>query len=208
MGQKVNPKSFRLGISDEYDSVWYDIDKYSNKILEDFQIRLYLKKELQRAGVIKIQILRKTEQVEVKVTVSRSGVVFGKKGIDINFLKEDLKNKINSKIILNVLQLDNPDCSAKHISSWVCSQIEKRVPFRRAMKMAIQKCLKAGANGVKISCSGRLGGVEIARTEWYKEGKIPLHTLRAIIDYSFNEALTTYGKTGVKVWIYKGESNK
>ena len=208
MGQKVNPKSFRLGISDEYDSVWFDLDNYSNKIYEDFQIRLYIKRELQRAGVIKIQILRKTEQIEVKVTVSRSGVVFGKKGLDLSVIKEDLKRKINSKIILTVLQLENPDCSSKHISAWVCSQIEKRVPFRRAMKMAIQKSLKAGANGVKISCSGRLGGVEIARTEWYKEGKIPLHTLRAIIDYSFNEALTTYGKTGVKVWIYKGEANK
>ena len=205
MGQKTNPKSFRLGITQEWDSVWFNLDNYSDNVLEDFKIRDFLSTELQRAGVSNIVIFRKAEQTEANVTVSRPGIIFGKSGLDLDIVKKQLSKLLKKKVGVNIIENKSPDSTASLLSSWICTQIEKRVPFRRAMKMAIQKCLKSGANGVKVSCSGRLAGVEIARCEWYKEGKIPLHTLRAKIDYAFNEALTTFGKIGVKVWIYKGD---
>ena len=208
MGQKVNPKAFRLGITEDWDSIWFEESNYKNNILEDFEIRKFIKAELSRAGISKVKILRKADQLDVLVTAARPGVIFGKSNIDLDFIVEELQKKINRKLSIKIIENENPDCTAELIASWVCGQIEKRVPFRRAMKMAIQKCLKSGANGVKILSSGRLGGVEIARSEGYKEGKVPLHTLRAIVDYSFKEALTTYGKIGVKVWIYKGEQLK
>ncbi len=206
MGQKAKPKSLRLGITDDWDSIWYDTYNYNKKVLEDFKIRNYLKAEFSRAGVSSITVKRKSDQIEVNVHVARSGMIFGKAGLDIEFITADLKKKIKqTNLVINIIELKNPDTNAALIAAWICGQIEKRIPFRRAMKMAMQKSLKSGVNGVKVSCAGRLGGIEIARCEWYKEGKIPLHTLRAKIDYAFDEALTTYGKIGVKVWLYKGE---
>ena len=208
MGQKTNPKVLRLGITEEWDSIWFDTYGYQKKILEDFKIRSFIKSELARAGVSKVQIFRKTANLEINVTVGRPGIIYGKSGIDLDYISEQLNKLIDKRAMINIIENSNPDCTASLIAAWACNQLEKRVPFRRVMKMAIQKCLKSGANGVKICTAGRLGGVEIARTEWYKEGKIPLHTFRAIIDYSFDEAITTYGKIGVKVWIYKGEKLK
>ena len=206
MGQKVNPKGFRLGVTETSDSVWYDFENYSDKVYEDYIIRNFIKKELNRAAISSIQIKRKSDNIEVIVHSARTGVIFGKTGIDLDLLALDLKKLIKRDIlVITVKENKKPDSSAKLLAAWICGQIEKRVPFRRAMKMAMQKSLKSGVNGVKVSCSGRLGGIEIARCEWYKEGKIPLHTLRAKVDYSFEEALTTYGKIGVKVWLYKGE---
>ncbi len=209
MGQKTNPKALRLGIADEWDSVWYDSANYSKKIMQDFIIRNYLNEELSRAAVTKIKILRKSDHLEIVPVVARPGVIFGKTNIDLELITKELRDKLKiTNLKITIEENKNPDANAKLLSTWICGQIEKRIPFRRAMKMAIQKCLKSGAKGVKVSCSGRLGGIEIARCEWYKEGKIPLHTFRSIIDYSFNEALTTYGKIGVKVWIYHGDKLK
>ena len=205
MGQKVNPKAFRLGITEEWDSTWYDSRNYSDKVMEDFKIRSYLKVELARAGVSRIQVLRKSDQLEINVSVARPGLIFGKTSLDLDLIKKELEKTLGKKFGLNIIENNNPDATSALIAAWITGQIEKRIPFRRAMKMAMQKCLKSGVNGAKVSCSGRLGGIEIARCEWYKEGKIPLHTLRADIDYAFDEALTTYGKIGVKVWLYKGE---
>tara|TARA_B100000427_G_scaffold138364_1_gene115102 strand:+ start:3454 stop:4119 length:666 start_codon:yes stop_codon:yes gene_type:complete len=206
MGQKANPKALRLGITDDWDSTWYDFYNYSDKLLEDFKIRNFLKSELSRAGISSINILRKSDQLEVNVICARPGIIFGKTGIDLEIVNEQLSKLINQKnLVINIVENKSPDATASLIAAWICGQIEKRIPFRRAMKSAMQKCLKSGVNGVKVSCSGRLAGIEIARCEWYKEGKVPLHTLRANIDYSFNEALTTYGKIGVKVWLYKGD---
>tara|TARA_A100001015_G_scaffold229431_1_gene259431 strand:+ start:5982 stop:6665 length:684 start_codon:yes stop_codon:yes gene_type:complete len=206
MGQKVNPKSFRLGVTEDCDSIWYDFKSYSDKVYEDFVIRNFIKTELARAAVSNIQIKRKSDNIEVNVSSARAGVIFGKTGLDLDLIIDDLKKLINKQMLtINIIENKKPDSSAHLVASWICGQIEKRVPFRRAMKMAMQKSLKSGVNGVKVSCSGRLGGIEIARCEWYKEGKVPLHTLRAKIDYAFDEALTTYGKIGVKVWLYKGE---
>ncbi|RAP26445.1 30S ribosomal protein S3 [Candidatus Marinamargulisbacteria bacterium SCGC AG-333-B06] len=206
MGQKTNPKALRLGITQDWDSTWYDFYNYSDKVLEDFNIRNFLKTELSRAGVSLIKIRRKSDQLEINIVCARPGIIFGKTGINLDIVNEELRKKIKkNNVVINIIENKSPDATAALIATWICGQIEKRIPFRRAMKSAIQKCLKSGVNGVKISCSGRLAGIEIARCEWYKEGKIPLHTLRAKIDYSFNEALTTYGKIGVKVWLYKGD---
>tara|TARA_B100000427_G_scaffold329816_1_gene348088 strand:+ start:3445 stop:4116 length:672 start_codon:yes stop_codon:yes gene_type:complete len=206
MGQKTNPKALRLGITQGWDSTWYDFYNYSDKVLEDFKIRNFLKTELSRAGVSLIDIKRKSDQLEINVVCARPGIIFGKTGLDLEVINEQLRKKIKqNNMVINIVENKSPDATAALISAWICGQIEKRIPFRRAMKSAMQKCLKSGVNGVKVSCSGRLAGIEIARCEWYKEGKIPLHTLRAKIDYSFNEALTTYGKIGVKVWLYKGD---
>ena len=204
MGQKANPKSLRLGISDTWDSVWFDTKKYSDKVLIDQTIRNFINKELFKAGITKIVISRKSDYIDVAVSVARPGIVFSKSGLDLDFINVALRKLINSNVNIRVLEHLNPDSSAPIICAWVCSQIEKRVPFRRAMKMAIQKCLKSGAYGVKISASGRLGGVEIARCEWYKEGTIQLSTFKNLIDYSSKQAKTTYGIIGVKVWISKG----
>jgi small subunit ribosomal protein S3 len=206
MGQKANPKSLRLGISDDWESTWYDFYNYSDKVMQDYVIRNYLNNEFSRCGVSSIRINRKSDQIDVIVTVSRPGVIFGKNSMDLDLIRLDLSKKINVKnLVINILENKSPDATASLVASWICSQIERRIPFRRAMKSAIQKCLKSGVNGVKVSCSGRLAGIEIARCEWYKEGKIPLHTLRANIDYSLKKADTLYGTIGVKVWLYKGD---
>jgi len=205
MGQKANPNGLRLGIVRDWESTWFGDRDYGDLVLEDFNLRKVLRQELNRAGVSRIQIKRKANVTEVDVTVARPGMVLGKGGVEVNALQADLTKRFEKAIKVNVIEEKNPDLSSRLLGEWVCSQLEKRIAFRRAMKMAVQRALKSGAKGVKICCAGRLGGAEIARTEWYREGKVPLHTFRADIDYAFSEALTTYGKIGVKVWIYRGE---
>lgn len=205
MGQKVNPKLMRLGIVKDWENTWFAIDDYPSLVLEDFYIRNLLKRELSRAAVSDIKINRMSDYIEIIVKVARPGVIFGKNGLDLDVYKEDFMKRTGRRVNIKIVEEKRPDVSARLLSLWVAGQIEKRIPFRRAMKMAVQRALKSGAEGIKVYCSGRLGGVEIARSEWYREGRVPLHTLRANIDYSFTEALTTYGKIGVRVWIYKGD---
>jgi len=207
MGNKANPRSLRLGISQDWDGSWYGGKDYAELLLQDFNIRSFLTSELERAGVARVVIKRKSGLLVANVYVSRTGIIFGRRGIDLNVLKAEISKQfgIKDKIDIRVFEVKNPEANARLLGEWVVSQLERRIPFRRAMKMAMQKALKAGAEGVKIMCSGRLGGAEIARSEGYREGKVPLHTLRADIDYAFSEALTTYGKIGVKVWINNGE---
>jgi small subunit ribosomal protein S3 len=205
MGNKANPKGLRLGIVRDWDSVWFAEANYPALILEDISIRNFLKEELLRAGVSEIKIKRKTDVTEAVVVVARPGIILGKTGIDLAAVRKQLGKILNKKINITIVEEKHPDLSSRLLGTWITGQLERRIPFRRAMKMAIQRALKSGAEGIKIACAGRLGGAEIARTEWYSEGKVPLHTFRADIDYTFTEALTTYGKIGVKVWIYKGD---
>ncbi len=205
MGQKANPKGLRLKIVKDWDCSWFATKNYHEFVKEDYDIRNFLNQELNKAGLSRININRKANTTLVRLFIAKTGVVFGKKGMDVDFLKEQISKLINKPVEVQVLEEKNIDTNAKLIGEWIAIQLEKRVPFRRAMKMAVQKAIKSGALGIKINCSGRLGGVEIARSEWYREGKVPLHTLRADIDYAFSESLTTYGKIGVKVWVYLGE---
>ncbi|NBV43156.1 30S ribosomal protein S3 [bacterium] len=205
MGQKANPNGMRLGIIKDWDANWFSDNNYASLVMEDYLIRNYLKKELFKGGVSKIVINRKADATEANVHIARPGLIFGKSSVDTSHLVEDLKKLVNRLVRVNIIEEKNVEMSSRLVGEWVAFQLEKRVPFRRVMKMAVQKSLKAGALGVKVTCSGRLGGAEIARSEWYREGKVPLHTLRADIDFAFSEALTTYGKIGIKVWIYKGE---
>jgi small subunit ribosomal protein S3 len=205
MGQKCNPTGLRLGIVKDWDYTWFATDGYAANVFEDFTIRNYITRELSRAGISKINIKRKSDLVEIIVRVARPGMIFGKSNIDLELINAELSKMAKKKTVIKITEEKNQDCNSRLLASWVTGQLEKRIPFRRAMKMAIQKSQKAGAKGIRIACAGRLGGVEIARTESYMEGKVPLHTLRADIDYAFTEALTTYGKIGVKVWIYHGE---
>lgn len=205
MGQKTNPKALRLGIIQNWEANWYAESSYSDFVYQDYQVRNFLKNELKKAGISKIEINRKSGFTEAKVSISRMGIVMGKRGVDIELLSKQLSKKIGAKLRINIVEEKAPDVNSRLLSEWICAQLEGRVAFRRAMRQAVQRALKSGALGIKIACSGRLGGLEIARTEWYREGKVPLHTIRADIDYAFSEALTTYGKIGVKVWVYKGE---
>jgi small subunit ribosomal protein S3 len=205
MGQKTHPIGIRLGIVKDWDSNWFALGKYSENVLEDFKIKQHLRNELKRAGIAKMLISRKAGAIEVKIYVARPGVVMGKGAADIKYISDELKKEIGKNIIIEVLEERNPDNNAKLLSEWIVFQLEKRVPFRRAMKMAVQKALRAGSQGIRVACAGRLGGVEIARCEWYREGRVPLQTFRADIDFAFSEALTTYGKIGVKLWLYNGE---
>ncbi len=206
MGQKVNPIGLRLGINRNWESRWFPAkDRAPAFIEEDYKIRKMLKKELYFAGVSNIIIERTVKKVRVTIQTARPGVVIGKKGADIEKLKQKLQKVLNKEVALNIKEEKKPQANAQLVAENVAQQIERRVAFRRAMKKAIQGALKQGAKGIKISLSGRLGGAEMARTEWYLEGRVPLHTLRAKIDYGFAEALTTYGNIGVKVWIFKGE---
>jgi small subunit ribosomal protein S3 len=207
MAQKTHPKLFRLGVSQDWDCSWYSDENYSTYLLEDHIIRKFISNEFSRAYLSRTFINRKSDFIEIILHVARPGIIFGKSGIDLKYSTERLKNKLNRNISIKVVEVKYPDKSAKLLSDFVASQIERRVPFRRAMKSAIQRAMKSGIYGIKISCSGRLGGVEIARSELYKEGSIPLHTMRAIIDYSLSLATTTYGIIGVKVWLNKGEIN-
>lgn len=203
MGQKVNPIGFRLQMSgNTWGSVWYANKDYKQKLHQDLHVRNYINKSFKHAGISKVIIERTIESVSVKVYSSRPGVIIGKKGSDIEKMKQIIAKKVKSDVEVDVVAVKRPEIDAALIASNVAQQLEKRVSFRRAMKKAIQSCLRMGGKGIKVSCSGRLGGAEIARTEWYKEGCLPLHTLRANIDYAFCEAKTIWGIIGVRVWSF------
>ncbi len=206
MGQKVNPHGLRVGVIKNWDSRWFTSDKkFGDTLVSDYKIRKYLKKELQAAGVPKIEIERDSQRVRVFIHCAKPGMVIGRGGVEIEKYKNELQKMVGMPVALNVVEVRQPDLNAQLVAENIAGQLERRVAFRRAMKMAIRNTMRLGAKGIKISCSGRLAGAEIARTEHYHEGTIPLQTLRADIDYGFWEANTTYGKIGVKVWIYKGE---
>ena len=206
MGQKVNPHGLRVGIIKDWDSRWYaDGKEFSDNLVEDYNIREFLKKRLYSAGISKIEIERSTDRVRVLVYTAKPGVVIGKGGAEIEKVKSELQKLTNKKLVVDVKEVKRPDRDAQLVAENIASQLENRVSFRRAMKSCISRSMKTGIQGIKTTCSGRLGGADIARAESYNEGTIPLQTIRADIDYGFAEADTTYGKVGVKVWIYKGE---
>jgi small subunit ribosomal protein S3 len=205
LGQKVNPIGLRLGIVKTWDSRWYGGKRYADYILEDFNIRKFLKKRLHHAGVSKIEIERSTKRVRLRIFTARPGIVIGKKGSEIELLKKELQKYTAQEVLIDIQEVRKPEIDAQLVAENVAMQMERRVAFRRAMKRGVTSAMRFGAQGVKIICAGRLGGAEMARTEWYREGRVPLHTLRADIDYGFTEARTTYGAIGVKVFIFKGE---
>ncbi|MDX2446238.1 MAG: 30S ribosomal protein S3 [Desulfobacterales bacterium] len=205
MGQKVNPIGLRLGIIKTWDSRWYAGKNYAEYILEDHKIRKFIKKKLYHAGISRIEIERSSKRVRLRIFTARPGIVIGKKGSEIEQLKRDLELLISQEVLIDIQEVRKPEVDAQLMAENVALQIERRVAFRRAMKRGVSSAMRFGAQGVKIICSGRLGGAEMARTEWYKEGRVPLHTLRADIDYGFTEAKTTYGLIGIKVFIFKGE---
>jgi len=205
LGQKVNPIGLRLGIVKTWESRWFAGKKYSDYILEDFNIRKYLKKKLGHAGVSKIEVERSSKRVRLRIFTSRPGIIIGKKGAEIVQLKQDVEKMISQDVIIDIQEIRKPELDAQLVAENIALQIVRRVAFRRAMKRGIQSAMRFGAQGVKVICSGRLGGAEMARTELYREGRVPLHTLRADIDYGFSEANTTYGIVGIKVFIFKGE---
>lgn len=206
MGQKVNPHGLRVGVIKEWDAKWYaDKKDFSNNLVEDDRIRKFIKKKLYEAGIDKIEIERMSKRVKIHVHTSKPGIVIGKGGSKIDELRKEVEKLTASKVAINIVEVKRPEACAQLVAENIALQLENRVSFRRAMKQAMGKSFKAGAKGIKVSCSGRLGGAEMARTEFYAEGNIPLQTLRADIEYGFAEADTTYGKVGVKVWIYKGE---
>lgn len=207
MGQKVNPIGLRLGINRSWDSLWFAKDNYADLLKEDRVLRAFLMKRLKGAGISKIIIERPAKKCRVFIHTARPGVIIGKKGADIDVLRKELQALSKSEVGLNIVEVRKPDLDAQLISENICSQLERRIAFRRAMKRAVQNAMMNGAKGIRINCAGRLGGAEIARTEWYLEGSLPLHTLRAHIDYGFSEARTTYGILGVKVWVNHGEKN-
>lgn len=205
MGQKVNPHGLRVGIIKEWDSKWYADAEFSDFLVEDYNIRKFLKKKLYSAGVSKIEIERASDRVKIIIYTAKPGVVIGKGGAEIEVTKKELSKITEKKVLVDIKEIKRPDRDAQLVAENIAQQLENRVSFRRAMKSCMSRTMKAGALGIKTSCSGRLGGADMARTEFYSEGTIPLQTLRADIDYGFAEADTTYGKVGVKVWIYKGE---
>ncbi len=205
MGQKVNPIGLRLGIVKTWESRWYAGKKYADYILEDYNIRKFIKKKLYHAGISKVEIERSAKRVRLRIFTSRPGIVIGKKGSEIALLKKELEKIVSHEIIIDIQEVRKPEMDAQLVAENIALQIERRVAFRRAMKRGMSSAMRFGAEGIKIICSGRLGGAEMARTEQYREGRIPLHTLRADIDYGFVEARTTYGIIGIKVFIFKGE---
>ncbi|SIQ81421.1 30S ribosomal protein S3 [Marinobacterium stanieri] len=206
MGQKVNPTGIRLGVVKDHASVWYaDKAEYSAKLLNDLQVRKYLDEQLKNASVSRIEIERPAQNAKITIYTARPGIVIGKKGEDVEKLRNAVSQMMGVPVHINIEEVRKPDLDAKLVAQGVASQLERRVMFRRAMKRAVQNAMRQGAKGIKIQLGGRLGGAEIARTEWYREGRVPLHTLRADIDYATYEAHTTYGVIGVKVWIFKGE---
>ena len=206
MGQKVNPHGLRVGIIKDWDSRWYAEDQaFGDSLVEDYNIRKVLKKQLYGAGVAKIEIEKKANTIRISIHTAKPGIIIGKKGEDIEKLKNQLCKMTGKQVFVNIVEIRQPDLSAQLVAENIASQLERRISFRRAMKGAMSRSMKLGAKGIKTCCSGRLGGAEIARTEHYHEGTIPLQTLRADIVYGFAEANTTYGKIGCKVWIYKGE---
>ncbi len=206
MGQKVDPRGFRVGVINDWNSKWYaDKAHFGDYVVEDHKIREYIKKKLYVSGISKIEIERTSKNVKINVYTAKPGIVIGKGGNLAENLKNELEKMINKQVNLNILEVKDVDTNAQLVAENIAGQLERRISFRRAMKQCMQKAMKMGALGIKASCSGRLGGADMARTEFYKEGTVPLQTLRADIDYGFAEADTTYGKVGVKVWIYKGE---
>ncbi len=205
MGQKVNPYGIRLGINKTWSSRWFSKNEYTKLLHQDLKIKNYVEKKLKNASISKINIERAAKKLRLSIYSSRPGIIIGKKGADIETLKNDLSNMSNLEVFLDIKEVRKPEVEAKLVAENIASQLEKRISFRRAMKKAVQSAMRLGAKGVKVVCSGRLGGAEIARTEKYHEGSVPLHTLRGDIDYSTAEAETTYGICGIKVWINKGE---
>ena len=205
MGQKVNPHGLRVGVIKDWDSKWYAEKEFADFLVEDYKIREYLKKKLYNAGVSKIEIERASDRVKVIIFAAKVGLIIGKGGAEIENTKKELAKLTDKKLVIDVKEIKRPDREAQLVAESIASQLENRVSFRRAMKNTMSRSMKAGVLGIKTAVSGRLGGADIARTEFYSEGTIPLQTLRADIDYGFAEADTTYGKLGVKVWIYKGE---
>ena len=206
MGQKVHPYGFRLGVNKTWTANWYAQKGYATFLLEDIKVRKYIKKVLAHAGISKVEIERSANRVRINIYTARPGIIIGKKGLEVDKLKEELQKLMSGKQVnLNIKEVRRAEMDATLIAQSVALQLEKRVSFRRAMKKAVVSALRFGAKGVKVRCSGRLAGAEIARSEWYREGRVPLHTLRADIDYGTAEALTTYGIIGLKVWVYKGE---
>lgn len=205
MGQKVNPISLRLGINKTWDSRWFAGKDYADKLHEDLRIRKFLKAKMGAAGISKIIIERPAKKAHISIHTARPGIVIGKKGADIEKIKKDLEAITKDEVQLNIVEVRKPELDSTLIAESVAQQLERRVTFRRAMKRAVQSALRMGAEGIRINVSGRLGGAEIARMEWYREGRVPLHTLRADVDYGIATALTTYGIIGVKVWVFKGE---
>ncbi|OGP81630.1 MAG: 30S ribosomal protein S3 [Deltaproteobacteria bacterium RBG_13_65_10] len=205
MGQKVHPIGFRLGILTNWESNWYAEKDFSKLLHEDLKIRRYIKKKLYHAGISKIAIERTADKVRVNIHASRPGIIIGKRGTEVDVLRKDLAKITSHEAFINIKEVRKPEMDAQLVSESVALQLERRVTFRRAMKKAVSSAMKFGSKGIKITCAGRLGGAEMARTEWYREGRVPLHTLRADIDYGQAEANTTYGKIGVKCWIFRGE---
>jgi len=206
MGQKVHPTGIRLGIVTRHTSTWYaDGDQYAVKLYSDLKVREYIQKKLSHASVSRVEIERPANTARVTIHTARPGIVIGKKGEDVEKLRNEISKQMGVPVHINIEEIRKPDLDAALVAQGVASQLERRIMFRRAMKRAVQNAMRQGAEGIKIQVGGRLGGAEIARSEWYREGRVPLHTLRANIDYSTAEALTTYGIIGVKVWIFKGE---
>jgi small subunit ribosomal protein S3 len=205
LGQKVNPQGLRLNITRTWDSIWYADKEYTTYLIEDQKVKKFLKKRLQHAGLSKVNIERTGDQVRVKLFTARPGIVIGKKGAEIEILKKELENLIPRKVSLDIQEVRRPEADAQLVAENIAQQLVRRVAFRRAMKKSVSSALRFGVQGIKISCSGRLGGAEMSRCEWVREGRVPLHTLRADIDYALAEANTTYGIIGVKVWIFNGE---
>ncbi|AEF16396.1 30S ribosomal protein S3 [Thermoanaerobacterium saccharolyticum] len=206
MGQKINPRGLRVGVSQDWYAKWFAKDKdFSDLLIEDIKIRDYIKNKIYASGVPKIEIERAANRIKIDVYTAKPGMVIGKGGAGIEELRQEIEKMTNKKVVINIVEVKNPELDAQLVAENIASQLERRISFRRAMKQSIARAMKQGAKGIKIACSGRLAGAEIARTERYHEGVVPLQTLRANIDYGFAEANTTYGKIGVKVWINKGE---
>lgn len=205
MGQKVHPVGFRLGVIKSWDSKWYEEKNYAKWLHEDIKLREFVKKSLGHAGISKVEIERAANKVKVNVHTARPGIVIGKRGAGIEGVKKDLQKFTQNEVFLNIIEVRKAETDAQLVAENIATQLERRIAFRRAMKKAVQTSLKFGAKGIRVACSGRLGGAEMARYEWYREGRVPLHTLRADIDFGYAIARTTYGTIGVKVWIFRGE---
>ena len=205
MGQKVNPHGLRVGVIKDWDSKWYAEADFADCLVEDYQIRKFLKKKLYSAGVSKIEIERTSDRVKIIISTAKPGMIIGKGGAEIEKVRAELQKMTTKNVVVDIKEVKRPDREAQLVAENIAQQLENRISFRRAMKSCMGRAMKSGAKGIKVTCSGRLGGADMARTETYSDGTIPLHTLRADIDYGFAEADTTYGKTGVKVWIYRGE---
>lgn len=205
MGQKINPIGLRVGINRTWDSRWFSGRQYAKKLVEDLRLREYVTERLKSAGISKVIIERAAKNTRVMVHAARPGVIIGKKGADIEKLRKDLSERAGGEVSLNIIEIRKPEIDAQLVAEGIAQQLERRISFRRAMKRGVQSALRLGAKGIRVNVSGRLGGTDIARMEWYREGRVPLHTLRADLDYGFAEALTTFGIIGIKVWIYKGD---